>query len=338
MAKTLQPVRPSPLQRLAGCCVVVACLLGTSDTVMAQPLALARSIALPAVHGRIDHMSIDVERGRLYVAALGSDSVEVIDLKAGKRIDRITSLHEPQGVLFVAHSGRLLVANGSGGGVQAFADGKAPAVASQASLDDADNLRLDPRTGQVYVGYGKALAALDPDSLQILRSTALTGHPESFQIEASGRRIYVNVPDAGQIAVVDRASGKVAATWRLDGAARNFAMALDERRQRVFIVTRSPARLIGFDTESGRQIGEVPVCGDADDLFIDDAKDRIYVVCGDGRVSVARRVDGQMVVDQNVVTAPGARTGLFVPQLSTLFVAVPARGGSTAEVRAYGVR
>lgn len=283
-------------------------------------------------------MSIDVDRGRLYVAALGSDSVEVVDLRAGMRVDRITSLHEPQGVLFVGRTNRLIVANGSGGGVQAFADGRAPAVAAQASLDDADNLRLDSSSGQVYVGYGKALAVLDPDALRVIGRVDLAGHPESFQIESAGRRLFVNVPDAGHVAVVDRIDGKVTATWRVEGAWRNFPMVLDERAHRLFIATRMPARLVTFDTGSGTQIDQTQVCGDADDLFIDEAKDRIYVVCGDGTISIGRREGERYVMDQAIATSPGARTGLFVPQWSTLFVAAPARGGSPAEIRAYRTR
>jgi DNA-binding beta-propeller fold protein YncE len=300
-----------------------------------QSLVLDRTIALPSVHGRIDHLAIDAQRARLFVAALGSDSLEIVDLRASGRIDRITSLHEPQGVLYLDRSNRVVVANGSGGGVVAFLDGKAPAIASHPALDDADNLRLDPSTGQVYVGFDKALAALDADTLQVLRQVDLEGHPESFQIEQSGRRIYVNVPGAGHVAVIDRGSGKVVATWRVEGAASNFAMALDESGHQLFVATRLPARLIAFDTDSGRQVDRVPVCGDADDLFLDGASHRIYVVCGEGEIDVVRSDAGQLMVKERIPTATGARTGLYVPRLSTLFVAVPARVGSAAEIRAY---
>jgi hypothetical protein len=319
--------------------VVAAVWLGAGVAdASAQSLVLERRIELPSVIGRIDHMAVDDDGGRLFVAALGADSVEVLDLSAGRPVGRITSLHEPQGVLYLDRTRRLVVANGSGAGVQSFTGGKATAVAGQASLDDADNLRLDPSSGQVYVGFGKALAALDPDTLQVVRRIELAGHPESFQIEQSGGKIFVNVPDAGHVAVIDRGSGKIVATWRLEGAARNFAMALDENRHRLFVVTRQPARLIAFDVDSGRQTGRTAVCGDADDLFVDRTKQQIYVVCGEGRIDVVRQTGDEYAVAQRVRTAAGARTGLFAPRLSALFVAVPARGGSKAEVRIYGVR
>src|SRR5689334_4770453 len=168
--------RAAPGARWLAALACAAFAIGRAE---AQSLVLRDTIELPSVHGRIDHLSVDVEGARLFVAALASDSLEVVDLRARRRTDRITSLHEPQGVLYVEGTGRVLVANGSGGGVQAYADGKAKAVASQPALDDADNLRLDPSTGDVYVGYDKSLAALDPQTLQVVRRIALEAHPES---------------------------------------------------------------------------------------------------------------------------------------------------------------
>ncbi|MBO9649400.1 MAG: hypothetical protein J7605_12875 [Variovorax sp.] len=281
-------------------------------------------------------MAIDLEGQRLLVAALGSGSLEIVDLREGRRAGRITSLHEPQGVLYLGHLGRLLVANGGSGGVQAFSDDKSP-VATQASLDDADNLRLDPLNGDVYVGAGKALVALDPATLRILRSIRLAAHPESFQIEHSGRRIYVNVPNAGHVAVVDRESGTVIATWPIETATRNFPMALDESGHQLFVATRSPARLVVFDTQAGNEVARVPTCRDADDLFFDDARQQLYVVCGEGVIDVIHRDAGRLALTKRVPTASGARTGLFVPTLSALFIAVPAGVSSVAEVRVYSV-
>jgi len=309
---------------------------GVVQLAAAQSLVLERRIEMPAVRGRIDHVGVDLESRRLFVAALGSDSLEVVDLREGKRVSTITGLHEPQGVLYLGNLKRLLVANGAGGGVQAFNDAKAPLIGSQASRDDADNLREDPFTGDVYVGAGNALVRLDPHTLRILQRTSLAGHPESFQIDRSGGKIYVNVPTAGHIAVVNRESGKVEAIWALKGTARNFPMALTEQSHQLFVVTRSPALLIVHDTESGQEIDRVPVCGDADDLFFDSARHPLYVICGEGQVAVVRADDGKhFAIKERVSTAAGARTGLFVPSLSTLFVAVPARTSSPAEIRAY---
>jgi DNA-binding beta-propeller fold protein YncE len=318
--------------------LAAACFVLPIKAVKAQSLALDQRIELPSVRGRIDHMDVDVEGGRLFVAALGADSLEVIDLRAGRRVARIPSLHEPQGVLYRPEARRVFVANGSGGGVQAYADGKAPAVASAADLNDADNLRFDAVNRRVYAGYARALAVIDPDSLVVLQRIELAGHPESFQLETSGRLLYVNVPSAGHIDVIDRGSGKVTATWLTQGSG-NFPMALDESEHRLFVVTRQPALLLVYDTREGKQLAETSVCGDADDLFIDVRRQQLYVVCGEGLIQIVRRQMGERyAVTESMPTSPGARTGLFVPKLSTLFVAVPARGGSAAQIQAYRIR
>lgn len=339
MKSTLRSAGIRPAEKRHGVPRCVSFLLAVLPLLCtAQTLTLARKIEMQAIHGRIDHLAVDVEGGRLFVAALASDSVEVIDLRTGKAVDRIKSLHEPQGVLYDAQAKRLVVANGSGGGVQVFADGKPPAVASQGSLDDADNLRRDAVSGSIYVGFGSALAKLDEGTLAIKRRIGLAAHPEAFQIEQSGRRIYVNVPNAGQVAVVNRDSGKVEATWPLDDAARNFPMALDEDGHRLFIATRLPARLLVYDTSSGRLVGRSETCRDADDLFFDDARQQLYMVCGEGSVAVMRPEGKKYMTAMSVPTSPGARTGWFVPSLSTLFVAVPARNGETAHVLEYRAR
>lgn len=305
----------------------------------AQSLALDQRIELPSVQGRLDHMDIDVEGRRLFVAALGAGSVEVIDLLAGKRITRLQPLHEPQGVAYLSQSRRLFVANGAGGGLQAFADGKAPVIGSDDGLDDADNLRIRPKEGQLFVGYARALAVVDANTLRVVRSIELPGHPEAFEVDSAGRLIYVNVPSAKQIVVVDRRSGQIAATWDIAGASQNFPMALDEQSHRLLIATRRPPALFAWDTLTGKRVAQLAICGDADDLFFDAQRLQLYAICGEGLVQVIRQRDpDHYEVVERAVTAPGARTGLFVPSLSTLYVAVPSRSGTPAEVRAFHIR
>ena len=131
--------------------VAATCLVSVRSA-GAQSLVLGQRVELPAVDGRIDHMDIDIDGNRLFVAALGAGSVEVVDLRAGKRIARIQPLHEPQGVAYLAGAHRLFVASGAVGDAQAFAEGKTPAVARAEGLDDADNVRVDRAAGQLVVG------------------------------------------------------------------------------------------------------------------------------------------------------------------------------------------
>jgi DNA-binding beta-propeller fold protein YncE len=323
---------PHPASALLLWCVV-ACASG-----QVPALVLERTIPLPGVTGRIDHMDVDVQGNRLFVAALGFDALEVIDLAAGKRSGELRSFHKPQGVRFIPSIKRLFVANGDGGGVVAFGDGALPAVGSAASLDDADNLRFDAAAGALVAGFDQALAFIDPATVRVSKTIALAGHPEAFVIERSGRRIFVNVPTAGHIAVVDAEARTVSAAWRVGRLAQNFPMALDEDDRRLFVVTRWPAQLLVFDTNSGRRVTALSTCGDSDDLFFDRARKQIYVVCGDGFVDVIRQRDpDRYELVARVPTASGARTGFFAPENSALYVAAPARNGNQAEIRVYRV-
>jgi len=162
------------------------------------------------------------------------------------------------------------------------------------------------------------------------------GNPESFQLEESGQRIFVNVPTAGHIAVADPDTGSVIETWPLSNATENFPMALDETNHRLFVGTRSPAKLLILDTETGTQVTSLDSSGDADDIFYDSENKRIYVSGGEGAISVFEQTDpdNYSLLDK-VDTAEGARTSLFVPDSGTLYVAVPHRGSQQAEVRAF---
>src|SRR5574337_367834 len=306
----------------------------------AAPLRLVETIPLPGVAGRIDHMDIDLKGQRLFVAALGNTSLEVLDLHAGRHIRSITGLHEPQGVLFIPESRKIYVTNGQSGTVEMFNGVSLDLEKRITPFDDADNIRYDPVTRSLYVGYGNgALGILDAASGQRLADITLAGHPESLQLERSGPKVFVNVPTAQQIAVIDRDKRIVVKTWPLTGAQANFPMALDEAQHRLFVGFRKPAKLVVFDTESGKVVASLDSAGDTDDIFYDTARKRIYISCGEGFIDLFEQVDAdhyKRVV--KIPTAPGARTSLFVPELGRLYLAVPRQAGRAAEVRVYEVR
>jgi len=262
----------------------------------------------------------------------------MVDLGAGKRTTRFSPLSEPQGVAYLAARRRVIVASGGSGRVAAY-ESASSAVASVEGLDDADNIRLDPAADRVIVGYGHALAVLDPLTLAVGQRFELPGHPEAFELDPSGRRVYVNVPSSGQIVVIDRQSGKIAATWPVIGAAGNFPMALDASSNRLYVATRRPALLQAYDTSTGKRVSEVPIGADPDDLFFDSGRRQLYAVCGQGVVDIVRQGESdRLELVERVQTAPGASTGLFVSRFSTLFVAVPARAGASAQIRAYTIK
>ena len=313
-----------------------SCIAFGQDT---APLKLVRTIALPGVEGRMDHLTVDVKRQQLFIAALANNTLEVVDLAQGKRVRSITGLNEPQGIVFAPELNRVFVADGGDGMVRAYDAGSLNAVSSLKLGADADNIRYDSARGQLWVGYGSgALAQIDAKAVRSLESVKLSGHPESFQLETSGQRIYVNVPDANHIAVVDATKHSVITTWAMGSLHSNFPMALDERNHRLFVATRSPARLVVLDTGSGKQIAALNCSGDADDIFYDQQSKRIYIAAGEGFIDVFQQQDGDHYQSlTKVQTAPGARTALFVPELQRIFLAVPHRGNQQAAVRVYDV-
>ncbi len=318
---------------------VAAARVTWADTNAATPSlpAYQRSFPLPGVEGRIDHLAVDGTGQRLFVAAIGNDSLEVVDLEAGKVAARIPGLGSPQGVAVATEAGRLAVSSDADGSVRLY-DATSLGPAGTVSLgDDADNVRYEPEARRFWVGYGDGgLAAIDAATKKKVAQVKLAGHPESFQLESHGRRIFVNVPGAEQVAVVDRDRAAVVATWAMKGAAANFAMALDEPDHRLFVACRRPAKLLVFDTESGSPVAESDIVGDADDVFVDARMKRIYVTGGEGFITVLSSDDpSHYRVLGRVPTAPGARTSLFVPESGVLYVAVPHHGEQPAEIRYY---
>jgi hypothetical protein len=198
--------------------------------------------------------------------------------------------------------------------------------------DDADNVRVDTARNRVLVGYGKgAIAVIDPKKRAKVTDIRLKAHPESFQIDDSGARAFVNVPDAQQIEIVDLVKGEAIGTLPTQGHHANFPMALDRETRRVLVAFRSPARLLVLSTD-GAVVADVDTGGDADDVFVDAKRHRVYVVCGAGLVDVFEERAASYQRISHVGTVPGARTGLFVPELDRLFVAVRAAGKEPAAV------
>jgi hypothetical protein len=302
-------------------------------------LQAVQTIPLPDVEGRIDHLAVDLQGQRLFVAALGNNTLEVLDLTAGTRLHTITGLHEPQGVVFLPESNTLVVTNGHTGTCELF-DGTTFQHRSTITLaSDADNIRYDVATHTLYVGYGAgALGLIDATRAQRRGDIPLQGHPEAFQLEQAGPRIFVNVPSAHHIAVVDRAARAVITTWPLQDAAANFPMALDETHHRLFVGVRTPPLLLVLDTASGKEMARVPTVGDVDDLFYDAPHRRLYIAGGAGLLSMVAQEDADHYTPvATIPTASGARTALWVPELRRLYLAVPHRGTQGAEIRVYAV-
>jgi DNA-binding beta-propeller fold protein YncE len=296
------------------------------------PLVLEAKIPLGDVRGRIDHLAIDVAHRRLFVAELGNNTVAVIDIDARKVVRRLEGFDQPQGVAYFPQTDTLYVANGGDGVLRAFRGLQLEPVGKLALGDDADNIRVDRDQGRVYVGTGAGLAIIDAAAFEKVGEIALKGHPESFQLEDAGSRIYVNVPDAGEVAVVDRRTNKQVASWPTADLRSNYPMDLDSSRPRVMVAFRQPAVLASFDAASGAVQERTGICGDADDVFVDPRREYVYVACGQGAIDVLAHRGDRTTRLARVDTRTGARTALFSPELDRLFIAVRAAGRDGASL------
>ena len=327
-----------PLRMIAAALAGAMALANTAGQASAQsadtgPLQLEAKIPLGEVRGRIDHMAVDLKRQRLFVAELGNDSLGVIDLANRKLIRTITGLKEPQGVGYEPSTDMLYVANAGDGSVRLF-EGSDYNSAGRIELgSDADNIRVDAAAKQIFVGYGSgALAIIDSSTRKRVGDISLQAHPESFQIDPDTSQIFVNVPDARGIAVVDRVSQKQIGKWPLADRGANFPMALDHMRREILVIFRAPAELGVFSMTDGKPIATTETCGDADDLFIDAKRARVYVSCGAGFLDVLEPKEATYRRIARIPTVSGARTSLFVPEMDRLLVAVRASSGKPAAI------
>lgn len=320
-----------------------------ADDTLPRPV---RSLALPAVHGRIDHLAFDAASGRLFVACVGAGRLEVLDLAAGSHVGSVGDLREPQGVAVVpgrdGAAARVWVACGGDGMVRVFDAVTLQPVGAVAAGDDADNVHVDLSARRVHVGCGDgsvgAVVAIDADTLAVVGRAALPGHAEGFQLEPDGARLFVNVPGASAVVVADRRTGATAATWPLRDAA-NFPLACVAEQDLVLTVCRRPPSvLLALDRRTGTELACTPCIDDADDLFFDAASDRAFVIGGgrggaNGAIEVfALPAHAQFRRLGVVPLPPRTRTGLLVSERRQLYVAVPAPGdGGTAEVREFAL-
>jgi WD40 repeat protein len=304
------------------------------------PLDLTRTIPLEGSTGKIDHLAADPSTGRIFVAATGSNAILVVDLAQGKVIRKLDGQAEPQGVAFISDQKRLAVANGKDGSCRIFDAETFKELKAFDFKDDGDDLGLDLRAHRLYVAHeAGGLGVIDLEKLEKVGDFKLDAHPEAFELEKEGKRIFVNVPDSKEVVVLDREKGTVLAKWPLGKLEANFAMALDEPHHRLLVACRKPSKLAVLDTESGKVIAELPCSKDSDDLHLDAASKRVYVSSGEGFIDTFEQKDAdhyRRIYCQS--SAPGARTSTWIPEMGILVVAVPERPGQKAELRTYKPR
>jgi len=314
-----------------------ALLLAASPAAGDSLVTLDATIPLVDVQGRIDHMAFDPKRQRVYVAALGNNSLEIVDLRDRKYVGRIKDLHEPQAVAYVPYSDYIVVTNGGDGYVDFYDAGSLKALGNVNVGRDADNIRWDPKLNRLVVGFGEGgLAVLDAREMRKTKRIPLPSHPESFQLDPSGHLAYVNLPQTNEVLKVDLESGRILQHWPTSPSGNNYPMAFDPAHQCVYVGCRTRTSLLALNTDSGKLQTRTAISEDVDDVWYDAAASRIYASCGSGVLEVFNVVEGagfEPVV--SLKTSKGARTSLFIPERGEILVAAPATASTPARLLVY---
>jgi DNA-binding beta-propeller fold protein YncE len=328
---------------LLGCVVALAKLAALAQD---STLLLEKKIALPNVQGKLDHLAVDEAGNRLFVAATGDHSVQVIDLESGNVIQRLTGMGKPHGLAWVASSHSLYSADGIKGTLNIYQGAPLALMKSIALSEDADDMVYDAMTGMLYVGHGGSDTA-HPGQIAVINTKKQTveagiptaAHPEALVIDPSTDRVFVNVAGAAEVAVIDGRTGRQSTVWKLTGARDNVPLAYDEEQHVLFVACRTPARLLLLDGASGKELAELPTDSGVDDLFYDALMHRVYLIAGSGEIDVYKMDANKNLTAAGVMhTAAGAKTGLFIPSRKALYVGVPGSGQTAASILVYSTR
>jgi len=298
-----------------------------------------KQIPLPGIKGRIDHMDINLKDQVVYIAALGNNSVEAVDLRNNKIIHSIKGLDEPQGVGYIPQNNEILIANGGDGDCYFYNAHSFEKVATIHLSSDADDVRYDSAERKIYVGYGEGgIAIIDADTHKLVADIKLPAHPESFQVDPKLKLLFVNIPNADMIGVIDLNQQKLIHQWVTHNAKSNFPMTIDTNKHRIIVGYRHPAKLIVYDSETGKEISVSDMVGDSDDLYYDDESANIFISGGAGYINIYHLQESANCNQiANIATYTGARTSLFVPQLKLFLLAARAAPGRDAALWVYKV-
>lgn len=319
----------------------LCCCAAQAQTV--SPLELQKTIPLPGVVGGFDHFAIDLSGDVLFAAAKDNHTVEVVNLQTGKIAQTITGLAKPHGLAWVPETHRLYVADGKLGQLQVYEGSPLRAAGTLKLSNDADDMVYDEPSGTLYVGHGGSdaanpgrIAVINTKDFSLVANLPVAAHPEALDIDRQGQRVFANIADAGQVAVVNIRTNAIEDTWKLKDASDNTPMAYDAQDQIILIACRKPPVLLALDANTGKEISRISTDKGSDDLFFDTKLHRVYVITGSGAVDAySISTAKHFTALGKVRTASGAKTGLFVPSQNLLYIGIPGIGAKPAEIRVY---
>jgi len=322
-------------------CLFASCAIAPAQT--PSPLALNRTILLPGITGKFDHLAFDQAGNRLFIAATGNHSVEIVDLTTDRIQQSISGLGKPHGLVWVASTGSLYVADGAKGELLVY-KGAPLALTGEIKLsDDADDMVYDEAHHLLFVGHGGSdaanpsrIAVVDTGHFTLVSNLSVASHPEALEIDPQSSRVFANIAGSDEVVVIDTVSKSIAKHWKLTKAAGNVPLTFDAEHQLLYLACRTPGMVIALDATSGREIASQPSAGGADDLFYDSVLRRVYLISGEGEVDAYQWSNDKSLLPLEALhTVAGAKTALFVPAQNLLYVAVPGAGANPDEIRVY---
>ena len=338
------------MNRMRACTLGLLLSLGiTAKAGDGAPLKLVATIPLPGLKdGDFDHFAPDVDGHRLFLTGEENDKVEVLDTNTNKLIHTIDDVKAPHSMLFRKDLKKLFVVEGDASAVKIYdSDSFKPLGEVKVSID-ADSLAYDAATSYLYVVNGgreahtpySLISVIDTNNAKKLRDIKIdSNHVEALVLEKSGPRLFMNITGKNAVGVMDRDKSTLTTTWPLPLADKlNVAMALDEPNHRLFVVTRTPGKLVVLDSDTGKVVADVSAVGMVDDAAYDAQHKRIYVA-GDQFIDVFEQKDSDHY--SLLGRVPGsfrAKTAILVPELNRYYLAVPHHGDKEAEVRVYEVQ
>ena len=331
-------------QLLAGVLVLTTLAAGGRAQQGPAPLRLVQSIPMPAGFVHFDHFGVDAKGGRLFATFEDHNTVEVFDLKTGKKLRSLTGFEVPHNVLYLQELNEVVITDGAGT-VSMLRGDTLETIHTVKLARNADFVVYDAKTQLFYVTNGghaanmtyALVSVIDLNGKHVGDIRVDGVHIEFLTGEKSGPRLFVNVADKHEVAVIDREKREVTSLWPLPDAEENLPLAVDEDRRRVFVVSRKPPAMFVLDGASGKVITSLPSVGDSDDMAYDARNRRIYVSGGEGYVSVFEQDDADhYTVLGKVPSGPGGSTSVFVPELGRLYVGVR-RGKNSAELQIFEV-
>jgi len=318
--------------------------LGAQDK---APLRLIQTIPMPNVKGRLDHMDVDVEGKRLFVAGLENGSVEVIDLQAGKWRKSIPGFKKPQGIAYEKSLNKLFVASGDDGMLRVFRTDTLEFLDSIKFDLGPNRVAYDPSTQVLYVGYGGQDAAKDYGEVGIidgktdkhLGDIKVDAHPSELLLDNSGATLFVFLPATSKVQAVDTKKRQVVSTWPVSSQ-RPGDGAFDERSHRLFIGTRTPPEMVVMDSESGKEIAHLPTVEGMDGVYFDAVRKRVYISGGRGfdvgNIFAYQQLDADHYETAGKIpTRPGAGTSFWSSELNRYYVAAPAHDQEGAAILVF---